>query len=934
MTIDNLPLFNAVNDEEVKPPFHKNVCPPHGRPFTSQEAHYEIIHRVEACISEVHRFEERVRYDIEKFTRETNTENQAFKEALQEAHNCFLTAVQHEVNNFEQSMRNDYDLFRSDVDARFADFVSSVNNSFTTFSDTLTQKFEDEFSELSQGIEMQLNSMVSTSEALMDDLRALKASLNERYIEFSNGVNNAMQLHRQQVDEALTIQNNTINDARDFMVNNLTSHVRKIFGEKIESGEITELMREIFGLEHEFRGSYVYDQRGNITNIVIGDYFYCTDNEHYYMWGKSYLDDAPAYTWYDIGSGSTVLNQLQTSVENLQLGMHTREIVLEVQETGYLHPTTGRLVKEEESAGAGTYAISKPIPVIEGMEEIVLDLQSSNTYISRVTFFTEVGKLVTGNYMISTYTTGTLGRRTITIPEGAKCFYVGYNASEVAGSKPYPRVYIPNYDTLILNNVDESDYVDSAIADACKKHFVNPANFEAVPLSFDTEFCCNNLGNWAAHSEFKVSNAIPVTDGEMYSCYIPHVNQYLAAVSFTKGEAIVEHGASYAHINALDTGEMIIVVPYGAKYMFISNCATSSGKLPANMPTLRRIRSDVHSNMMGVVRSVTSERSSVEVSLPDKINLVIGDEFELFYRGLTNALDVSGFCYDVTCEIGKAYSNKYVVTPETVGSYEFKVDVYDTTGNIVGTGSTMLNVVDKITTVKNINVLCVGDSLMQNGQFPKYTYARLTEDGNSISFVGRRSASSDVKLEATGGYGWQSYLAKAETNPFYNAATAAVEFDTYVDTYCSGKVDIVCVLLGWNNYSNTEDGYKSNMRKFIDMVRATLPNAKIILMGKQMPSQDGCGYNYGKNTVYKRYLEFSFNANRWEAEIAAEYDNIRFANVATQHDHLYGMPYEKKRVNKYSSETALMGTNGIHPNEVGYKQIADVLYRELTAALQ
>lgn len=295
MAIENLPLFNAVNDEEVKPPFHGHICPPHGRPLTAQESHFEVIHKVEACIAEVHRFEERVRLEVNKFMQSTNTENQAFKEALQAAHNCFLESIQNEVNNFEQSMRNDYDLFRSDIDARFADFTTAINTAFESLTD-----------EVNKAVGVELEAM-----------QELRTSLNTNYANFVNNVHTTMRSYQNTVDTHLAEQDAQIAEFGNHMVENLPLETRKALSEKIANGELSALMQEWFGASHRFRGAAIYEEIWSVENPVVGDYIYCTTNEHYYMYAIVHTTDLDSYTWVDIGTGITAINQVQTALGDL-----------------------------------------------------------------------------------------------------------------------------------------------------------------------------------------------------------------------------------------------------------------------------------------------------------------------------------------------------------------------------------------------------------------------------------------------------------------------------------------------------------------------------------------------------------------------------------------------------------------------------------------
>lgn len=60
---------------------------------------------------------------------------------------------------------------------------------------------------------------------------------------------------------------------------------------------------------------------------------------------------------------------------------------------------------------------------------------------------------------------------------------------------------------------------------------------------------------------------------------------------------------------------------------------------------------------------------------------------------------------------------------------------------------------------------------------------------------------------------------------------------------------------------------------------------------------------------------------------------VEFVNVSSQFDSEYNMPYANTKVNIRSSLTEKRGNNGVHPSTEGYMQIADVVYRNLTAEL-
>ncbi|MFA7636762.1 MAG: hypothetical protein WCX81_03260, partial [Monoglobales bacterium] len=109
----------------------------------------------------------------------------------------------------------------------------------------------------------------------------------------------------------------------------------------------------------------------------------------------------------------------------------------------------------------------------------------------------------------------------------------------------------------------------------------------------------------------------------------------------------------------------------------------------------------------------------VNVVLPDKFSLVVGDTFQLFYRGIINA--PNPYVYDIlaTCEKGKNCPRYFEFTPEEEGQYELTISVYGPDKVLLGQASTMLDVAMPKQPSKPVNVLCVGDSLTASGHWPE-----------------------------------------------------------------------------------------------------------------------------------------------------------------------------------------------------------------------
>lgn len=156
---------------------------------------------------------------------------------------------------------------------------------------------------------------------------------------------------------------------------------------------------------------------------------------------------------------------------------------------------------------------------------------------------------------------------------------------------------------------------------------------------------------------------------------------------------------------------------------------------------------------------------TIRVALPKKYDLVVGDTFQLFYRGVIEA--PNPFVYDilVSCVKGKNFPRYFEFLPEEPGKYELTLSVFGADKSLLGQGKTILNVVAPVQPVKPLNILCIGDSLTGGGQWPKEAYRRLTSVNGepkglgfqNISFIGN-CKKDDVGYEAFGGWTWESFL--------------------------------------------------------------------------------------------------------------------------------------------------------------------------------
>ena len=356
--------------------------------------------------------------------------------------------------------------------------------------------------------------------------------------------------------------------------------------------------------------------------------------------------------------------------------------------------------------------------------------------------------------------------------------------------------------------------------------------------------------------------------------------------------------------------------------------------------------------LFGSSNAVTDEH--VNVFLPDRYELVAGDTFQLFYRGVVQAVNPYDYHIRITCSKGAAYPRYFEWTPTAadVGSYSLTLQIYDNNNHLLGEDKTTLVVKAAAAPARNINILCVGDSLTAGGYWPEEMYRRLAQSvgtpaGNgfaNISFVGRKEKSvggTTIGFEGNGGWTWQTYL--SEKSPFYNPETGKASFTYYCQQNNIDTLDCVYFLLTWNsqgtpfktNYA-VNTGHFAHAKQLIDILHEEYPNAIVRCMGIQMPSQNGgMGASYGANGGYSDTYGMLVTAMHYNTVLEdfcqqnAYQDFVKYVDTAGQFDTDYNMPSENKPVNTRSSKTETIGTNGVHPSLSGYYQIADAAYRSL-----
>lgn len=466
------------------------------------------------------------------------------------------------------------------------------------------------------------------------------------------------------------------------------------------------------------------------------------------------------------------------------------------------------------------------------------------------------------------------------------------------------------------------------------------------------------------------------------------------------------------------TTSKTIVTPSNVEYMILNTYYEYNDLLQLEEGSEATSYESYYIRLVGSEKTINDNK--VKLTLPDKFELVVGDTFELFYKGFILAKNPYNYNLNIECAKGNAYSKRYIYTPTSsdVGSYTMTISLKDDNDNILDSKQVILNVNNIPSNPSSMkNILCIGDSLTSNGFYVNELYRRLTaSDGvpmgyglTNVSCVGTVT-NGTVNYEGYGGWTWNSYntdernqnayswiivssgmktsadqhaiykdsnnvewiietididnnklkikKSKSSSNTLPTSGTLTwvsggsdtsnivytfdkleggnpfwfndkVDFNQYCTNLGINTIDYIYALLGWNCTYLTDTELKTQIITFINNVQSDLPNCKITLLGLQVPSEDGLGHNYGCSWNYMDKFRKIMEINNIYKEIASEFENVDYIDIASQFDTEHNIITSTRTVNTRSEIQETYGINGVHPSTSGYLQIADAILRNL-----
>lgn len=236
---------------------------------------------------------------------------------------------------------------------------------------------------------------------------------------------------------------------------------------------------------------------------------------------------------------------------------------------------------------------------------------------------------------------------------------------------------------------------------------------------------------------------------------------------------------------------------------------------------------------------------------------------------------------------------------------------------------------------KNVKVMLLGESTTEMAGLVNGFYDLMDNDSLNVTGIGTRGTAPRLH-EGRSGWTTENYLHDATalnlTNSFYNPTSKLFDFAYYIGTNKLEKPDYVFIDMGIND-SWQEVPLATTLTNYQFMINSIHwldPNIKIIIGLTNLPEKfkNMWDFNFGlKDRILKLINALITTYGNRESE--GYFLNPIYLNV----DPYWDMQYEERVISPDGKQTELVGTNGVHPSDAGFKRCADVLYATLKYAV-
>lgn len=327
--------------------------------------------------------------------------------------------------------------------------------------------------------------------------------------------------------------------------------------------------------------------------------------------------------------------------------------------------------------------------------------------------------------------------------------------------------------------------------------------------------------------------------------------------------------------------------------------------------------------------STACDRSSVALTIPPHLYAVVGVPMVVLRDNVILADRPDSFRMTALSTVSsKETPASWTITakPRDIGDHLVNVVIRDERGRVVDSVSSTLHVAPARAGVgQTVRLLMVGDSLTRAGIYPTALARMMAGPENAqMTMLGRLTPAPGVAAEGIGGWRWATYL-NHPASPF-------LDVDAYVRDVCGGVApDIVTFLLGVNDVINGAGDLgglddPASVETAIDTM-ITSAEALLARFRTAMPAATfGIALvpppNLRAETFELVYPKFNIRRENWR--------RAQHRLVRRQIDH-FG-EREGERIFLVPTEIGIDQEDGyapndaVHPNVLGYEQIANVFF--------
>lgn len=242
----------------------------------------------------------------------------------------------------------------------------------------------------------------------------------------------------------------------------------------------------------------------------------------------------------------------------------------------------------------------------------------------------------------------------------------------------------------------------------------------------------------------------------------------------SESDFVVGGSISEAVLTESNYGSPVVITPEEDKYLVVLYHKT---KGLSYYVTSEQVSSETSVKDLVISLSETIDIPSYTLCCPDVFYAVVGKELNVYYDTLHNA--GPDYYLDIQCPDLQNGSNKIAVrrermwqidgtklTSSYIGSHQMKINLFDNSGKVIASKTATLSVSAQPQLSSTKNILCIGDSLINNGPIVSTFASNFSSQGVQPTFIGSR-ITDGYRHEGYPGYTFSSFTSSGSSNAYF-----------------------------------------------------------------------------------------------------------------------------------------------------------------------